>query len=76
MKNAAPVKGQASKQVWYDGWEAGASPTLCPWCLMRRVYRQWTISTVNGPCASFPEFMRPEGEHKRWNEHLPVHYCT
>ncbi|KYC25925.1 hypothetical protein WM44_10015 [Citrobacter sp. AATXQ] len=23
-----------------------------------------------------PEFMRPEGEHKRWNEHLPAYYCT
>ena len=23
-----------------------------------------------------PEFMRPEGEHKRWNEHLPVYYRT
>ena len=23
-----------------------------------------------------PEFMRPESEHKRWNEHLPVYYRT
>lgn len=23
-----------------------------------------------------PEFMRHYGEHKRWNEHLPVYYCT
>ena len=23
-----------------------------------------------------PEFMRPEGEHKRWNEHLPNYYAT
>lgn len=23
-----------------------------------------------------PEFMRPESEHKRWNEHLPGYYRT
>lgn len=23
-----------------------------------------------------PEFMRPESEHKRWNEHLPDYYRT
>ncbi len=23
-----------------------------------------------------PEFMRHEGEHKRWNEHLPGYYRT